>query len=119
MQNRLATVETAGSIAWFLMDASWMFELTTPAFVLAVPTLVLSLLCFAFTEQVTSALLVTGAMACWAVMNMSWMAADLDVWEDGLLSAKIFFGCGSACLLSAMLVSKSPVDFRRLRFTRK
>ncbi len=124
--DRLVLVETASSVCWFFMDSCWMLGLPTLAKVLAVLTIVTSLLIFAYTECSLSNMLVTAAMASWAFMNVLWMLNDLKSLPWGLAGAKIFCLTGAFCLLAAFLAGKNNREaldnilarFRRLRIRR-
>ena len=124
-QAKLAYVETAGSITWFLMDASWMLELRTPALALAAPTVLLALVAFAYADRTIASMFVTAAMAAWAAMNVGWMAHDLGAADRGLVLARIFFSAGIACLTVALVASRGAGiesvlrRFRRLRINRR
>lgn len=124
-QAKLAYVETAGSICWFLMDASWMLELRTPALALAAPTVLLALAAFLFADRTISSMFVTAAMVAWAAMNVGWMAHDLGAAERGLALARVFFAAGISCLTVALVASRGAgIDsvlrrFRRLRINRR
>lgn len=124
-QAKLAYVETAGSITWFLMDASWMLELRTPALALAAPTVLLALVAFAYADRTIASMFVTAAMAAWAAMNVAWMAHDLGAADRGLVLARVFFSAGIACLTVALVASRGAGiesvlrRFRRLRINRR
>jgi hypothetical protein len=122
-EKRLLACETAGSIAWFAMDASWMLALPVPAAALAVPTVLLNLLIFRWTVRTWPNLLVTAAMAAWACMNVLWMCADLKLVAGGLPVAKGFCVAGGIFLAAALIGATRWTDaleallrrFRRLR----
>lgn len=120
-EERLIAVETAGSIAWFAMDASWMLGVRLAAAALAVPTLVLNVLVFRFAPRAWVSWLVSGAMTAWACMNVLWMAHDFRMIDWGLVASKGCLGFGAALLTGAIIVGRSDalrllyVRFRRLR----
>lgn len=127
-QNVGSVLETVGSVCWFLMDACWMLGLATMAQVMAVPTLLLSLVLFRFTARNLPDMMITATIAFWASMNVCWMLSDLGVWlGTGLVVAKVFFGLGSVCLFVALLSARTSKEamyallarFRRLRIQRK
>lgn len=123
---KLVVIETVSSVCWFIMDASWMFGLSTAAMILAAFTIGTNLLVFRWAERSASYLLVTSAMTFWASMNVCWMLADIKVWAGGLTFAAVFFGLGALSLISAFLAAKGnreTIDaiiarFRRLRVNR-
>jgi hypothetical protein len=117
----LVMVETAGSVAWFAMDASWMMSSRAFAVALAVPTLLLNLLVFRFLTRAWASWLVAGAMAAWACMNVLWMASDLKLVAWGLDAGKAFLLLGVLMLVAAVCADRSEAlslvaaRFRRLR----
>ena len=125
--TRLYAVEIISSVCWFLMDASWMFGLTTLAVVLAVLTIATSLAMFLYIKRTASEFLITGTMVFWASMNVCWMLTDTQLWPGGLALAAGFFAGGSLCLAGAFLTAKNSREglasivgrFRRLRIVRQ
>jgi hypothetical protein len=121
-ERGLALVETAGSVAWFAMDASWMLNVRPLAAALAVPTVLLNLLVFRFVARTWASWLVAGAMASWSCMNVLWMAHDLKTAPEwGLSAGKAFLLLGALMLVAAVFVGRSEAlavvatRFRRLR----
>lgn len=120
---RLVFFETFSSIAWFLMDFCWMAQFTTPAHLLALPTLAAGAIAFWYAERTAANLLVTGAMNAWAFMNVFWMMHDLGTLKGGLVPAKVFGVAGLLCLVAALFIARSSREavakvlerFRRLR----
>lgn len=125
-QAKLVVIETLSSVSWFVMDASWMFGLSTAAIVFAALTIATNLLVFRWAERSASYLLVTVAMTFWASMNVCWMLDDIKVWQGGLTFAAIFFGLGALSLITAFIAAKGNREaldaiiarFRRLRVSR-
>lgn len=117
----LLVVETAGSVAWFAMDASWMLNARAGAMVLAVPTVLLNLLVIRYAPRSWSSSLVSGAMASWACMNVLWMTHDLKLLAWGLTAGKAFLALGAVLLAGALLSGRAEATqtllarFRRLR----
>jgi hypothetical protein len=103
--RRLVLVETAASIAWFAMDASWMLASKTWAVGLAVPTLALNLLALAFLPKRWAPRLVAAAMVAWAAMNVLWMLFDLRLAASGLAYGKAFLIVGFVLLSAAIAVN--------------
>lgn len=120
-KRALVLVETAGSVAWFAMDASWMLNIPTLAVALAIPTLALNLLVFRYLTRTWASWLVAGAMAAWACMNILWMAHDLKLTAWGLEAGKAFLVLGVLMLVAAVCVGRTEAlalvatRFRRLR----
>ncbi len=120
-ERGLVLVETAGSVAWFAMDASWMLSSRPLAAALAVPTVLLNLLVFRFVARAWASWLVTGAMAAWSCMNVLWMTYDLKMTDWGLSAGKAFLALGALLLVVALVVGRSDAlgllaaRFRRLR----
>src|SRR5688572_17005186 len=106
-RERLAYVETAGSICWFIMDASWMLQIVPAAVTLAVPTVLLAAASFRYVERTAAAIFVTGAMLSWACMNVAWMLHDLGFAKEGLHAATAFFVTGAAQLLAALAATRA------------
>lgn len=125
--KRLAYVDTAGSICWFIMDASWMLGIVPAAVALSVPTVLLAAASFRYVERTGAALFVTGAMLSWACMNVAWMLHDVGLSKEGLNAAAAFFVTGAAQLLAALIAAKSgrgSVEallgrFRRMRIPKR
>lgn len=126
-RQRLDRVDTAGSVCWFLMDASWMLHFRDSAIVLAVPTILFAAYAFRYVERAASPMFVSGAMLSWACMNVAWMFHDLGVTgPDGIHAAGAFFITGAAQLVVALICTDAehgPFDalfrrFRRMRFRR-
>lgn len=119
--HALLVVETAGSVAWFAMDASWMLNVRAGAVALAVPTVVLNALVLRYAPRSWSGLLVSGAMASWACMNALWMTQDLKLLAWGLTAGKVFLALGAVMLAGAFLAGRADAAqslltrFRRLR----
>lgn len=126
-RERLAYVETAGSICWFIMDASWMLGIATAAVILAVPTVLLAAASFRYVERTAAALFVTGAMLSWACMNVAWMLHDTGIAREGLHAATAFFVTGAAQLLAALATARFELGaletllrrFRRMRIPKR
>ncbi|HEU4404811.1 MAG TPA: hypothetical protein VFS43_05925 [Polyangiaceae bacterium] len=120
-EHGLVLVETAGSVAWFAMDASWMLSIAPLAVTLAVPTLLLNLLVFRFLRRTWAGWLVAGAMVAWACMNVLWMAYDLKLTAWGLAAGKAFLALGALMLVASVCISRAEAlaliatRFRRLR----
>lgn len=120
-RRALLLVETAGSIVWFAMDASWMLNLRIAAVVLAVPTVLLNVLVVPFSPRGWPSWLVSGAMASWACMNVVWMTHDMKLTTWGLAGAKGFLALGVLLLAGALFLGRADATqvlltrFRRLR----
>lgn len=126
-RDKLDRVDTAGSVCWFLMDASWMLHFRTGAVALALPTVLLAAYSFRHVERAAAPLFVNGAMLAWACMNVAWMMNDLGLWgPDALHAAASFFLTGAAQLVVALVCADSAHGrfdallrrFRRMRFRR-
>ena len=126
-RDMLDRVDTAGSICWFMMDASWMLHFRSGAMLLAPPTVLLAAYSFRYVERTAAPLFVNGAMLAWACMNVAWMMNDLGAWgPDALHAAASLFLTGAAQLVVALVSSDpehGPFDallrrFRRMRFRR-
>jgi len=126
-RKTLAYVDTACSICWFIMDASWMLHVPAAAVAMAFPTIALALTTFAFVERTAASLFVTGAMLAWACMNVAWMLHDLGlIGPDGLAMAISFFITGAAQLFAALIAARFGRGslealmrrFRRMRIKR-
>ncbi|MDF2696640.1 MAG: hypothetical protein K0S65_5023 [Labilithrix sp.] len=124
LENRkraLVLVETAGSVCWFAMDASWMLGGRTVALVLALPTIVLGLLLYRFVPRNWPSWLVTGAMASWACMNVLWMAHDFRLASWAHVAAKVFLILGAVMIGISLVVARGETldtlatHVRRLR----
>lgn len=123
----LLICETAGSVAWFAMDTCWMLGSARGSAALAIPTVILNLLIFRWVARTWADILVTGAMASWACMNVLWMTNDLQLLTWGLAAAHVFCVAGALMLAVALLASKWRKDaldallrrFRRLRLREK
>jgi hypothetical protein len=105
-KRRLFLMEVAGSISWFAMDASWMLDRREPALTLAVPTVALSLLLYGFVPRTWTSLLVTGAMAAWACMNVAWMLDDFHVVPWAHAVAKVFLLLGAVMIGISFVVGR-------------
>ena len=114
-------VETAGSIAWFTMDACWMLGAESLALVLAVPTIILNLVVFRYLRRTWPSGLVSGAMVAWACMNVLWMLHDFRHIGWCLVAGKVFLALGVLLIVVAVLLGRSEAlrtlfaRFRRLR----
>jgi hypothetical protein len=121
--RRLILVETAASIAWFAMDASWMLNARGWAVGLSAPTLALNLLAFAFLPKRWAPRLVAAAMVAWSAMNVLWMLHDLKLSASGLAYGKAFLVAGFVLLSAAIVVNHRDAlrtiaaRFRRLRIS--
>ena len=122
-QNRLALVETLGSVLWFIMDGFWMLSQTLPAKGMVAPTLAVNLLVFRYTERSFSQYCVVAAMNSWLLMNICWMLGDLDKDPRPVAVAQMMFALGMLLLLLAVAKNvrhperlvKGLTRFRRLR----
>src|SRR3712207_1971610 len=76
--DRLAMVETIGSVLWFFMDGFWMLSLPFAAKSMVAPTLAVNLLVFRYTRRSLSQFAIASAMNSWLLMNILWMLGDLE-----------------------------------------
>ena len=106
-EARLATIESAGSVLWFLMDGFWLLELEWPTYLLLVPTVAAHLISFAFTRRTAADLTVTASLNSWVLMNALWVIGDLQGLPALVVAAKVFFGLGVAMLAVAALSSRT------------
>jgi hypothetical protein len=120
-RRALLLVETVGSITWFAMDACWMLNAAVIALLLAAPTVVLNLLVLRFSPRKVATLLVAGAMAAWACMNVLWMTGDMKLFDHGLIAGKAFLLLGALMIGLALIINRADAlrdvlgRFRRLR----
>lgn len=125
--KRLILFETLSTVAWFLMDASWMLGFKVGAIALSVVTVATCLLVMPFDEKRPSILLIDAAVTAWACMNVGWMLTDIGIWHRGQLVARVFLAIGGGLLLSALLAAYGDSQllqailrrFRRFRLTRR
>ena len=114
-------VETAGSIAWFAMDACWMLGGQSLAVTLSVPTVLLNILVFRYAPRTWPSWFVSGAMVAWASMNVFWMTHDFGMLSWGRAAAKVFLVLGALMIAASIFVGRSEAGrtlltrFRRLR----
>jgi hypothetical protein len=121
--DKLALTETIGSVLWFVMDGFWMLSLALPAKMMVLPTLAFNLLVFRFTPRSFGHLSVVAAMNAWLMMNILWMAGDLDKDPRFVAAARVMFGLGLVLLALAAgrdaarpeRLAKVLAHFRRLR----
>ncbi len=113
--------ETAGSVAWFAMDACWMLGWRDAAVTLAVPTILVNLLVVRVSPRGWPSWLVSGAMVAWACMNVLWMTHDFKMIGWGLVAGKACLALGAIMIAAAVLIGRSEAlrllstRFRRLR----
>jgi hypothetical protein len=111
-------LDTVNSLSWFIMDASWMFELSTIYMIMLFPTLLTGLfLCYI--ERDNSLTMINIAIFNWICMNVSWMFSETYHDLFYLSLAKIFFGMGVLFMMLAVVTSKNLADtfshFKRFR----
>lgn len=107
-----ATVDAVNSLAWFSMDALWMFRLEWPAYAAAVLTVATGGLLLAMGRgRDRGGLYADLGLGCWIGMNTVWMVADLTGRETPLGLAGAMAGLGAAFIAAAW----HSKDVRRLR----
>lgn len=122
-ERTLVLLETAGSVVWFLMDASWMWELEPVALALSVPTLLLNGAAIAWTERKFLPMAVAVTIETWVLMNVLWMTAEMLHVAALLRAAQVASGLGVALMVVALAKSGLRDEvvrvvlrrFRRLR----
>jgi hypothetical protein len=122
-RDRMALVETVGSVLWFIMDGFWMLDLANPAKAMVLPTLVVNLIVFRYTRHSFTQSAVVGAMNSWLLMNICWMIGDLNKDPKPIEVARLMFGLGVGLLLLAIIRGAMQpgrlrdvlTHFRRLR----
>jgi hypothetical protein len=122
--EKLMLVETVGSVLWFVMDGFWMLNQAFPAKAMVLPTLAVNLFVFRYTKQSFAQFSVVAAMNSWLLMNILWMAGDLNKDPGPLVGARVMFALGIVLLALAVIINgaererltKALTAFRRLRF---
>lgn len=109
-------LEIINSIAWLLMDASWMMQFHFFAYLMIIPT-ILSGVLLIFKEDQAPGYLLALAVLSWSVMNSIWLVSETFVNIEIMFYAKFSFFIGIISLVIGMLISSRPVDFLR-RFSR-
>ena len=114
--------ETIGSVLWFIMDGLWMLNAAVGAKAMIVPTVLVNLFVFRYTRRSVSQFSVVAAMNAWLLMNVFWMAGDLDKVPGPLVVARTMFAVGVVLLVLAVAsawraegVRQVLARFRRLR----
>jgi hypothetical protein len=106
-------VDPLNSVAWFTMDALWMFHLEWPAYVFAGLTVVTGLWLLALGwREGRGVLLADLGLNCWIAMNTVWLVSDLNGHPTPLAFAVPAVALGAIFLAAAAWHSQ---DFRRLR----
>ena len=112
-----AAVDAVNSVAWFAMDALWMFGLEWPAYAAAVLTVATGLRLLTMGHgRDRGGLLADLGLTCWIGMNTVWMVADLTGREVPLVPAGVVAGLGAVFIAAAAWHSN---DVRRLRIVRR
>lgn len=114
-------LELVSSLFWFLMDASWMFELNSLALIFVFPTVVTGAL-LVLLEKNPSFRWVNLAVLFWMIMNAGWLASEILGDPDLLIASKVSFVLGVLSLFQAVRLQKSQkglalllAHFRRFR----
>ncbi len=115
--ERLALAETFGSVCWFFMDAAWMVDWTTVARLLVVPTVLVNLAVFVWTERRLAHFAVTAAVNAWVGMNVTWMIEDLGGSPIFGVVARVF-GVAGVVLIGMALVASPWRETARIALRR-
>lgn len=111
-------LDTANSLTWFLMDATWMTGLYPVAFLLA-PIVFITGLALTVIDRRPAHTAINLALMSWILMNVSWMYSDIGDRAHWLAIARVFFGLGGLALAAAIFLSKNLREtfshFRRFR----
>ena len=110
--RKLAFFETLNTVCWVTLDISWFFHARLPAVVFAVPTILTCLAIIRYTERTAASLLVSGAVAFWAIFNVFWVMGDLEILTWGLEAAKVFIALLVACLIGALVDAAFSTEAR-------
>lgn len=90
------------TLAWFIMDACWMFGLPLVAIA---PALVAIGCAEYIITRLTKGVdtVVAFANASWLVMNVSWMFQD--VWTDGMMHSFLSYMKGAFLMVGALCIA--------------
>lgn len=111
------------TIAWFVMDACWMFGFPKAA---VIPALIAMGCAEYIITRLTKGVdtVVAFANASWLMMNICWMLQD--VWQDGLMNSMLLYMKGAFFITGALCISvvgwkhKDALwYFRRFKMPRK
>jgi hypothetical protein len=110
-------VDGVNSVAWFAMDALWIFRLEWPAYIAAGLTVATGVLLLALAwREGRGAVFAELGLNCWIAMNTIWMDSDLNGYETPLGLVGAVAVLGAAFIAAAVWHSE---DFRRLRIFRR
>lgn len=115
---RKEVLDTVNSISWFLLDAFWMLDMRSAAYVFLPPTILTGLFLL-YTDKRRPILFINLAINCWIWMNTLWMLSDMEANSTYLAYARSLFVLGVFFILIAAFTSKSLMDtfshFKRFR----
>lgn len=111
-------LEITSSILWFSMDAMWLFSAVNLAYILAVPTLIASVL-MVTVEKNPEQRWIDISSLCWVLMNIGWLVGDEVGIEWLLNSSKVVFFLGILAIIRSLSLSKdwrmTLSNFRRFK----
>lgn len=106
-------IDPVNTAAWFLMDALWLGRLEWPAYLAAGVTVVTGAWLLALgRREGRGAVFADLAMNCWIVMNVVWLAHDLNGYETPRSFAAVVGVLGAGFLLAA---ARHSQHLRRVR----
>lgn len=111
-------LDTTNSVAWFFMDAFWMFGLPILGMLFILPTVITGI-GLLYIEKRPAVFKINIAINCWIWMNIFWMFSDIWELPVYLTLAKCCFAGGLLSMLAALEQSGNVREtfshFRRFR----
>lgn len=108
-------LEVLNSVAWFLMDGSWMMEYESLAYFFAIPTIATGVLAIIYSQKSVDVGINITVLA-WIMMNISWLLSEANPWiKDNHICLGLFFVSLGSMLVTFVLSDYSLESFHRLR----
>lgn len=105
-QERHALGESVATVAWFLLDASWLFEWRWAAAVAGAIAIGAAAWSARYAERDAGSVAVAVGVLGWVLMNAAWVIGDLNKLPWAIALAKVFAALVAACLLAALAASR-------------
>lgn len=80
---RFRRIENLHILFWLIKDACWALNLSIPALIMIVPTMLAALIITWQTRKLFSELMHNLAVVFWIVANCTWMIGEFYGWDEG------------------------------------
>lgn len=101
-RERYERGETLATVAWFLLDASWLFDWRWLAALCGAAALAASAWSARHAERDVGSVAVALGVLAWVLMSGAWVLGDLGKLPWALTLAKVCAGLVAACLVVAL-----------------